>query len=107
MQPTDLYAQIVDDLRAQNADVEESKMMGMPCVKRGGKVVIGFSAGTQTMAFKLPSEADRANALALDGAQLFDPKGRGHPFKEWVEVPAQHAERWPELATLALRHPAG
>ena len=55
------------------------------------------------MAFKLPDEAVREQALALDGAALFDPGGRGRPFKEWVAVPPAHAERWRELADQALR----
>ena len=109
MDPKALYEQIADDLCAQNDDVEEAKMMGMPCLKRNGKMFAGYftRGGAQAMTFKLPDEADRANALALDGAQLFDPSGQGRPFKEWVQVPAEHRERWPDLATQALRHPAG
>ena len=40
------YDELVDDLCARNDDVEPSQMMGMPCVKRGGKMVAGFAAGT-------------------------------------------------------------
>ncbi|MGH3104463.1 MAG: hypothetical protein ACRDN6_10270 [Gaiellaceae bacterium] len=35
------YDAIVDDLRARHADVETAKMMGMPCVKAGGKMIGG------------------------------------------------------------------
>ena len=100
------YEELVDDLCARNDDVEPSQMMGMPCVKRGGKMVAGFSARLDGMVFKLPDEALRAQALALEGAVLFDPSGKGQPFKEWVVIPAAHGELWSEFAEHALT-PAG
>jgi hypothetical protein len=100
------YDELVDDLCARNDDVEPSQMMGMPCVKRGGKMVAGFSRSADGMVFKLPDPEAHARALALDGAHLFDPGGNGRPFKEWVVVPAAHSEQWESLAEHALR-PAG
>ena len=41
------------------------------------------------MVFKLPDPDAHARALALDGAHLFDPCGKGRPFKEWVVVPCE------------------
>jgi hypothetical protein len=96
------YDDLVGDLLARNADVETAKMMGMPCVKRGGKMVAGFWAAERAMTFKLPDPAEREAALALDGARLFDPSGAGRPMKEWVAVPATHADEWPRLAAQAL-----
>ena len=49
------------------------------------------------------ARAAAQQALALDGAALFDPGGRGRPFKEWVAVPHTHADHWPALADQALR----
>src|ERR687893_516562 len=95
------YDELVDDLCAQNDDVAPAKMMGMPCVKRAGKMVAGYTEGA--MVFKLPDLDRHAEALVLDGAHLFDPSGRGQPFKEWVVVPAAHADRWETLAEHALR----
>ena len=100
------YDELVDDLCARNDDVEPAQMMGMPCVKRGGKMVIGFARGEGGMVFKLPDPAAHARALALDGAHLFDPSGAGRPFKEWVVVPEAHAREWESFAHHALR-PAG
>ena len=94
------YDEIADDLVATNDDVAVGKMMGMPCIKRGGKIFAGFSDSGE-MVFKLPDQAARERALELEGARLFDPMG-GRPMKEWVQVPAAHAERWNELAELAL-----
>ena len=107
MEPRDRYEEIVDDLLARNDDVEAAKIMGMPCVKRAGKMVAGFTASSGAMVFKLPDPDQRDAALALEGAQLFDPSGEGRPFKEWVQVPATHADRWPEFAEAALVMPSG
>lgn len=103
MNARERYDELVDDLLARNESCEASQMMGMPCIKHGGKMVAGFSASADEMAFKLPNEVDREQALALDGAHLFDPSGKGRPFKEWVAVPAAHASEWPRLAEAALR----
>ena len=81
-------------------DVALGQMMGMPCIKRDGKMIGGF--WRDAMVFKLPDQAQREAALALDGAELFDPGERGAPFKEWVVVPAAHVDRWPDLADQAL-----
>jgi hypothetical protein len=74
-------------------------MFGMPCLKHGGKAFAGFYQGA--MVFKLGGEA-HAQALALTGAHLFDPSGRGRAMKEWVVVPHEHAKRWGELVREAL-----
>ena len=49
-------------------------MMGMPCIKVGGKMIIGI--WEEEMVFKLPDEPVREQALALDGAHLFAPGER-------------------------------
>lgn len=41
-------------------------------------------------------------ALDLDGAGMFDPSGKGRPFKDWVAVPATHAAQWPSLVATSL-----
>jgi TfoX/Sxy family transcriptional regulator of competence genes len=95
------FDEIVDDVLAANGDVEKSQMMGMPSLKRNGKLFAGL--WKDSMTFKLPDESTREQALALDGAALFDPGGRGRPFKEWVAVPSAHADRWREFTDQALR----
>jgi hypothetical protein len=106
MNPRARYDEIADDLAARDPNVELSQMMGMPCVKVGGKMVVGYESSGE-MVFKLPDEAEHEKALALDGAKLFDPSGRGKPFKEWVQVPAAHESTWPGLARTAIRLRAG
>src|SRR6266571_1222908 len=106
MKPRARYDEIADDLAARDPNVELGQMMGMPCIKSGGKMVIGYESSGE-MVFKLPDEAEHGKALGLDGAKLFDPSGRGKPFKEWVQVPFAHAGDWAELADTALRLRAG
>jgi TfoX/Sxy family transcriptional regulator of competence genes len=94
------FDEIADDILAANGDVERTQMMGMLSLKRNGKLFAGL--WKDSMAFKLPDEAAREQALSLDGAALFDPGGRGRPFKEWVAVPPAHADRWRDLTGQAL-----
>jgi hypothetical protein len=95
------FDEIADDLVAQNADVTLSQMMGMPALKRVGKLWVGF--WKDEMVFKLVDPEERERALALEGAHLFDPGERDRPMKEWVVVPEAHAKEWPQLARRALR----
>lgn len=95
-----VYDAITDDLIAQNPDVTLGQMMGMPAIKRGNKMIGGI--WRDSMVFKLTDPTAREAALALDGAELFDPSERGRPMKEWVSVPPTQADRWPELALQAV-----
>jgi hypothetical protein len=95
------YEALCDDLLARNGDLVRTKMMGMPSLKLNGKLVAGFVPAEGAAVFKLTDAASREDALAIDGAHLFEPMG-GRQMKEWVVVPAAQAERWPELANAAI-----
>ena len=94
------YEDIVDAICAWHEEARASKVFGMPCVKRSGKVVFGFSR--TGMVFKLTDPAVHRRALAVPGAHLFDPSGRGEVFRQWVVVPATQAREWEALAYEAL-----
>ena len=96
------YDEICDDLAARHAEVVLTQMMGMPAIKANGKLVAGWVASAEAMVFKLTDGEAHAAALELSGSHLFDPGGRGRPFKDWVVVPAAHATKWPRLAEQAL-----
>ena len=86
------WEELVADVTARHP-LRESKMFGMPCLKReNGKVVAGhWKDGGLTV--KLTDEAQREAALALPGAELFDP-GMGRVMREWVLVPEAQSDEW-------------
>lgn len=98
--PRAVYDAVASDITA-TTPATTGQMFGMPCLKNEGKMFAGFYEGA--MVFKLDNPR-HDEALALRGARLFDPSGRGRPMKEWVEVPAEHSSMWPELALDALRY---
>ena len=94
------FDDIVDAICAWHMEARASRIFGMPCVKRSGKVVFGLSR--TGMVFKLTDPEVHGRALAVPGAHLFDPSGRGEPFRQWVVVPPEQADEWEALAYEAL-----
>jgi hypothetical protein len=84
--------------------VTVGKWFGTPCLKVQGKVFAALAEGD--MAFKLAGEA-HSEALQIEGAHLFDPRGRGRPMREWVQIPAAHRSTWVRFARLACAYVAG
>lgn len=99
----DLNFQNLQDLFQYDPDVQPGMMFGSHCLKIRGKVFLTSSSG-QTV-FKLPPDA-HARALALPGAERFNPSGR-RELREWVSVPAEHAPHFPELAQAAAQFVGG
>jgi len=85
-------------------DAEKGQLFGKPCYKIGGKAFACFFE--DCMVFKLSDDA-HSNALARDGAQLFDPSKKGRPMKEWVQVPFDYADQWGNWANSALAYVKG
>ncbi len=93
------YDEIAERLAAERG-VTPAQAFGMPALKAGGKMFAGLAG--EEMTFKLGAGTPaHAEALALEGAHLFDPSGRDRPFKDWVQVPAAHGARWQEFAERA------
>jgi TfoX/Sxy family transcriptional regulator of competence genes len=92
-----LFEEVAEDLRTRHGGVTTGPMFGSPSLKLQGKVIA--SVYGDTMVFKLEGD-DYAQALALPGAQLFDPMG-GRPMKAWVQVPSAQAAEWDDLAERA------
>ena|SRR5918997_5725542 len=94
------WDELVAEMTAKHP-LRESKMFGMPCLKReNGKVVAGrWKDGGLTV--KLTDESARERALAIPGAEPFDP-GMGRVMREWVLVPASQSDEWERLVEQAV-----
>jgi hypothetical protein len=94
------WEELVADVTSRYS-LRESKMFGMPCLKReNGKVVAGhWKDGGLTV--KLTDEAAREQVLTLPGVELFDP-GMGRAMREWVLVPEALSGEWVRLVDQAV-----
>ena len=82
MTAEDAYRAVVHELCADPA-VEETKMMGMPSLKRARKLFGGLRG--ERLLVKLGRE--RVDELIGAGrATPFDPSGRGRPMKDWALI---------------------
>ena len=94
----------LDELQAalgDRTDIKRTKMFGKHCLAARGKVMAVLWEGD--VVFKLAGE-DHARALKLDGAHLWDPRGKGHPMREWVQVPRLHSEEFGHLGEAAYEY---
>lgn len=98
MSPAEIrYHQIAAEL----PDSKESKMFGAKCLKApNGKAFAMY--WKECMVFKLPGEA-AADALSLDGAQVFCP-AEGRPMHGWIQVPMDYEAHWKGMAEAALMY---
>ena len=93
------FEKLVEELSA-DPEVVQAKWFGKPCINVNGKAfVVKFG---RDLAFKLTGD-DHANALSIEGAKLFDPRGKGKPFKEWVQIPVAQSSKWLEYAEAAKK----
>jgi hypothetical protein len=79
--------------------VSVSQMFGKACLKINGKAFV--AQHLEAVVFKL-SGPDHARALALPGAALWDPSGKGRPMKEWVALPATTSQYFDAFTNAAL-----
>ena len=99
MNPDSLFDDLAADLAPRGATA--GAMFGKRALKADGKAFACLKG--DVLAFRLgDGTAGHAEALALTGAEFFDPSGKERPFKDWVAVPVIHAGQWPRLAETAL-----
>ncbi len=82
----------------------KGQLFGKTCFKINQKAFVCFFKNE--MVFKLNGEAHQ-EALSRDGAQLFDPSGKGRPMKEWVQLPYDYQEHWLSYAKSAALYVSG
>lgn len=83
-----------------DARVETLQMFGGVAARVNGQVFAGLF-GLSTMVFL--AEPERAEALALDGATLFDPMGNGRVRSDKVMLPETMMDEPAELRRWVLR----
>lgn len=86
---------------ADNPDVKSGKWFGKHGLMVNGKCFL--SQHGEDVAFKLTGDA-HSQALEIEGARLFDPRGNGRAFKEWVHVPKAQSAHWSKLAEQAMAY---
>jgi hypothetical protein len=86
-----------------NKSVTAGQMFGKACLKVKGKAFI--SLHDETVVFKLTGEPHQ-KAMALKGAELWDPSGKGRPMKEWVALPIAQVRAFKTLAENARAYVA-
>jgi hypothetical protein len=79
--------------------VTVSQLFGKACLKINGKPFV--AQHLEVVVFKL-SGTEHARALALAGAALWDPSGKGRPMKQWVALPATACKHFDAFANSAL-----
>jgi len=90
---------LADDLAGMGVPFERSQMFGCPGLRRPGKGKFFATVLGRDVMFKLEGAA-HAEALALEGAHVFEPIP-GRQMKQWIVVPPAHAHRWPEFGASA------
>jgi hypothetical protein len=100
MDERERFEDIVDAICAWHEEARASKVFSMPCVKRSGKVVFGLSR--TGMVFKLTDPDVHRRALALPGAHLFDPSGRGEAFRKIYRRAGDGSVSFPHGVTAQL-----
>lgn len=80
-------------------DSRPGVMFGVPCYEVGRRPYIMLYE--KQLVCKLFGEA-HAEALALPGASLFNPRGNARPMGNWVQLPFAQAEHWKRFARLAF-----
>ncbi len=86
---------------SENKCVETGQMFGKACLKVSGKAFI--AQHQHHVVFKISGEAHQT-AMALSGATLWDPSGKGRPMKEWVALGAEHSRHFAALSTSAIEY---
>ncbi|KZB85905.1 hypothetical protein [Amycolatopsis regifaucium] len=95
---------IAADLAVRGATA--GTMFGKRALKAHGKAFACLKG--DLLAFRLGAgRPAHTEALALPGAELFDPSGKHRPFKDWVAIPSSHAQAWPHYAEVALNSLTG
>jgi hypothetical protein len=97
--PDSALDEIADDLAPRGAAT--GAMFGKRALTAHGKAFACLKVDLLALRLGAGTPA-HTEALALVGADLFDPSGKDRPFRDWVAVPFSHVETWAGYAETAL-----
>ncbi|MGA9103024.1 hypothetical protein [Aeromicrobium sp.] len=97
--PGEVFEDVVEELSPRG--VTAGRMFGARSMMLNGKAVACLTHGM--LAVKLGrDEPEHAAALALEGAEVWEPGGQGKPFHDWVALPPEQVDEWSRLAGAAV-----
>ncbi len=89
-----LFWELVDELRLEDARVEEGTIMGGRCARLAGEFLALFDFKGSGMVVKLPRERV---AELIDAGVGFPFAPAGKVFREWVSLPSPDPAHWAAL----------
>jgi hypothetical protein len=97
--PDEVFEDVVEELSPRG--VTAGRMFGARSMMLDGKAVACLTHGL--LAVKLGrDEPEHAAALALEGAEVWEPGGQGKPFHDWVALPPEQVDEWSQFAGAAV-----
>lgn len=94
------YTRLSESLAATDG-MAAGQMFGKPCLKIHGKAFV--AQHQEFVVFKLTGP-EHQKALALKGARLWDPSGKGRPMKEWIAIPGDDGQLFNAFAAAAMNY---
>ena len=90
----DVFWELIDELRLEDARIADGTIMGGRCVRVAGEFLALVDFKGSGLVVKLPR--DRVDELIATGVgRRFAPAGR--VFREWVSVPRRDRRQWRAL----------
>ncbi|GAA2234614.1 hypothetical protein N1031_09720 [Herbiconiux moechotypicola] len=105
--PSEQALALFDRVAAELGDpaITRGRMMGRPILSRAGTMFACLNG--ESIGLKLGAGTpEHSGALAVPGAELFDPGGAKRPFKDWVSLPVDSGDEWVPFAVFALAYVA-
>ncbi|MGW7824923.1 hypothetical protein ACWGLF_44475 [Streptomyces puniciscabiei] len=94
----------IQDLMLEDPLVQQSTMMGLPCLRLADKFFASFDKRNSALVVKLP----RTRVDELISQQLGEPFApAGRRFREWVLVPGAERQVWTALVEEAKAFASG
>lgn len=91
------FWKVAEQAMEQDPTLERGTIMGMACLRTGGK----FVAGPWHDGIVVKLNRARVQEVMAGGGLPFAPAGK--VFREWVVAPTAREELWPELIEEAAR----